>query len=345
MKITTNVVSLTITKTVIKLRSAKCAWPAHVNDVPGCECSEPTCVAASAVRYTGSGRQATGVHYHGSGFQIQKHRYYVINTITLTENASPLNFWHPWLSWTECRRKTCFGVNFFVRDSGLHCNRRRSCQCWLEMWTQYMSFSEKELQNFYDMGSLLLQDSDPPKPFPLLPRYFMYTFVFFLFCWFIDSLLCVKYWCIDTFSYAAARVFIINSLTYLLSQSAIEYLQITLWLLFVCSQIVTCATDKNLSMWDVEVGERVRKYRGHQTFVNTCDIARRGPQMLCSGSDDGTLRVCWTLLRHLLHSQWLYQPHSRQPCVPVATASAWNTHLHCHFVPSKTHLFRCSFYL
>lgn len=95
MKVTTNVVSLTITKTVIKLRSAKCAWPAHVNDVPGCECREPTCVAASAVRYTGSGRQATGVHYHGSGFQIQKHQYYVINTITLTENASPLNFWHP----------------------------------------------------------------------------------------------------------------------------------------------------------------------------------------------------------------------------------------------------------
>ena len=64
--------------------------------------------------------------------------------------------------------------------------------------------------------------------------------------------------------------------------------------LFVCSQIVTCATDKNLSMWDVQVGERVRKYRGHQTFVNTCDVARRGPQLLCSGSDDGTLRVCST---------------------------------------------------
>ena len=58
-----------------------------------------------------------------------------------------------------------------------------------------------------------------------------------------------------------------------------------------CSHIVTCATDKNLSMWDVQVGERIRKYRGHQTFVNTCDIARRGPQLLCSGSDDGTIRV------------------------------------------------------
>jgi len=49
-------------------------------------------------------------------------------------------------------------------------------------------------------------------------------------------------------------------------------------------------------MWDIQVGERVRKYRGHQTFVNTCDIARRGPQLLCSGSDDGTLRVRRALL-------------------------------------------------
>ena len=46
-------------------------------------------------------------------------------------------------------------------------------------------------------------------------------------------------------------------------------------------------------MWDIQVGERIRKYRGHQTFVNACDIARRGPQLLCSGSDDGTLRVCY----------------------------------------------------
>jgi len=51
-------------------------------------------------------------------------------------------------------------------------------------------------------------------------------------------------------------------------------------------------------MWDVQVGERIRKYRGHQTFVNTCNIARRGPQLLCSGSDDGTLRVCQTFHVH-----------------------------------------------
>lgn len=57
------------------------------------------------------------------------------------------------------------------------------------------------------------------------------------------------------------------------------------------SQIVTCSTDKMLSMWDCTVGTRIRKYRGHQSFVNSCDIARRGPQLMCSASDDCTVRV------------------------------------------------------
>lgn len=64
------------------------------------------------------------------------------------------------------------------------------------------------------------------------------------------------------------------------------------------SQIVTCSIDKTLSLWDAEVGEKIRKYRGHQTFVNACGIARRGPQMLCSGSDDGTIRL-WDSRRKL----------------------------------------------
>lgn len=56
-------------------------------------------------------------------------------------------------------------------------------------------------------------------------------------------------------------------------------------------QVVTCATDSLLMLWDVATGERVRKYRGHQTFVNSVDLARRGPQMMCSGSDDGTIKL------------------------------------------------------
>ncbi|ESN96865.1 hypothetical protein HELRODRAFT_178665 [Helobdella robusta] len=31
--------------------------------------------------------------------------------------------------------------------------------------------------------------------------------------------------------------------------------------------------------------------KGRQTFVNACDVSRRGPKYLCSGSDDGTVRI------------------------------------------------------
>ena len=57
------------------------------------------------------------------------------------------------------------------------------------------------------------------------------------------------------------------------------------------SQLISCSIDKTLGLWDVQSGTRIRKYRGHQTYVNSCGIARRGPQLMCSGSDDGTIKV------------------------------------------------------
>lgn len=60
----------------------------------------------------------------------------------------------------------------------------------------------------------------------------------------------------------------------------------------IFSLLVSAATDKTVALWDVEVGERIKKLKGHTTFVNSCQIARRGPQLICSGSDDGTIKVC-----------------------------------------------------
>ena len=60
----------------------------------------------------------------------------------------------------------------------------------------------------------------------------------------------------------------------------------------IFSLLVTAATDKTVALWDVEVGERIKKLKGHTTCVNSCQIARRGPQLICSGSDDGTIKVC-----------------------------------------------------
>lgn len=46
-----------------------------------------------------------------------------------------------------------------------------------------------------------------------------------------------------------------------------------------------------MGVWDSETGERIKRLKGHTSFVNTCYPARRGPQLICTGSDDGTVKV------------------------------------------------------
>lgn len=53
----------------------------------------------------------------------------------------------------------------------------------------------------------------------------------------------------------------------------------------------SCSTDKTIRLWDVQTGVCIRKFKGHTSFVNSCQPARRGPQLICSGSDDGTVRI------------------------------------------------------
>ncbi|XP_069672017.1 U5 small nuclear ribonucleoprotein 40 kDa protein [Periplaneta americana] len=55
--------------------------------------------------------------------------------------------------------------------------------------------------------------------------------------------------------------------------------------------LFTASTDNTLGMWDIETGIRVKKLKGHTTFVNSCHPARRGPQLVCSGSDDCTIKL------------------------------------------------------
>nr|CAD7439462.1 unnamed protein product [Timema bartmani]CAD7455824.1 unnamed protein product [Timema tahoe] len=55
--------------------------------------------------------------------------------------------------------------------------------------------------------------------------------------------------------------------------------------------IYTASTDHTLGLWDFETGVRVKKLKGHTTFVNSCHPARRGPQLVCSGSDDCTIKL------------------------------------------------------
>jgi len=55
--------------------------------------------------------------------------------------------------------------------------------------------------------------------------------------------------------------------------------------------IVSCSSDKTLQVFDVEHGVRLRKLTGHTSYVNSCSPVRRGPPFVCSGSDDGTVKL------------------------------------------------------
>jgi len=57
------------------------------------------------------------------------------------------------------------------------------------------------------------------------------------------------------------------------------------------SMLFSASTDKTGAVWDCEVGERVKKLKGHTSFVNTCCPSRRGVQHLATGSDDGTIKL------------------------------------------------------
>ncbi|XP_017279143.1 U5 small nuclear ribonucleoprotein 40 kDa protein [Kryptolebias marmoratus] len=57
------------------------------------------------------------------------------------------------------------------------------------------------------------------------------------------------------------------------------------------SLLFSASTDKTVGVWDSETGERVKRLKGHTSFVNTCYPARRGPQLVCTGSDDGTIKL------------------------------------------------------
>lgn len=57
------------------------------------------------------------------------------------------------------------------------------------------------------------------------------------------------------------------------------------------NSIFTASTDATLGLWDLETSTRIKKFKGHSTFVNTCHPARRGPQFLCSGSDDCSIKL------------------------------------------------------
>ncbi|XP_022916662.1 U5 small nuclear ribonucleoprotein 40 kDa protein [Onthophagus taurus] len=64
------------------------------------------------------------------------------------------------------------------------------------------------------------------------------------------------------------------------------------------SQIYTASTDYTLGLWDVPTAQKIKKFKGHTTFVNCVQGARRGPQYLVSGGDDFTVRL-WDIRKKI----------------------------------------------
>lgn len=56
------------------------------------------------------------------------------------------------------------------------------------------------------------------------------------------------------------------------------------------STLFTASTDNTVALWDMRTGARIKRLRGHTSFVNSCHSTRRGVQMVASGSDDGTIK-------------------------------------------------------
>ncbi|TPX49960.1 hypothetical protein SeMB42_g02410 [Synchytrium endobioticum] len=57
------------------------------------------------------------------------------------------------------------------------------------------------------------------------------------------------------------------------------------------SLVYSASSDKSAAVWDTQIGERVRKFRGHTNIINTLSICKRGQELVATGSDDATIKI------------------------------------------------------
>jgi Prp8 binding protein len=44
-------------------------------------------------------------------------------------------------------------------------------------------------------------------------------------------------------------------------------------------------------IWDLQACDRAKKFKGHLGYVNSVDVSRQMPQLICSGGDDNLVKV------------------------------------------------------
>jgi Prp8 binding protein len=67
-------------------------------------------------------------------------------------------------------------------------------------------------------------------------------------------------------------------------------------------QLYTCSADKSCAVWAVEMGKRLKKLNGHTAIVNSAAPSRKGPPLLVSGGDDGTVKMWDLRARRCVHT-------------------------------------------
>jgi len=66
--------------------------------------------------------------------------------------------------------------------------------------------------------------------------------------------------------------------------------------------LYSASVDKSVAVWDSDTGVRIKKLRGHSSYVNSCCVARKQPQLITSGSDDSTVKLWDTRVKGAIHS-------------------------------------------
>lgn len=60
------------------------------------------------------------------------------------------------------------------------------------------------------------------------------------------------------------------------------------------SKLFSCSADKTVSIWDIYEAKRIKKLKGHDSFVTSLDATKRGPELVVSGGEDSQM-IIWDL--------------------------------------------------
>ncbi|KAI8904641.1 WD40-repeat-containing domain protein [Powellomyces hirtus] len=66
--------------------------------------------------------------------------------------------------------------------------------------------------------------------------------------------------------------------------------------------IYSASTDKTAGVWDTTIGERVKKLKGHTSFLNSIASTRRNSELVATGSDDSTVKLWDPRSKHAVHT-------------------------------------------